>query len=59
MLTLEELAACEQAAGDLNEALDHIRDVKELMWEIHRRQSSQLVQQVWAQVEVERDRKTS
>ena len=56
MLALEELAACEEAAGDLQSALADTREVKRHMWEIHQRQTRQLVQQVWARVDLERDR---
>ena len=55
MLALEELAACEEAAGDLQSALADTREVKRLMWQIHQSQTTQLVQQVWAHVEIERD----
>jgi len=55
MLTLEELAACEEAAGDLEGALAHTREVKGNMWAIHHGQTRQLVQQVWAGVDLERD----
>ncbi|HEY5049713.1 MAG TPA: GGDEF domain-containing protein [Acidothermaceae bacterium] len=56
MLALEELAACEEAAGDLQSALAHTREVAVHMWAIHQRQTRQLVQQVWARVDMERDR---
>ena len=39
MLSLEELAACEEAAGDLKSALAHTREVKGHMWAIHQRQT--------------------
>jgi diguanylate cyclase (GGDEF)-like protein len=58
MLTLEELAACEEAAGDLENALVHTREVKAHMWAIHQRQTTQLVQQVWARVDMERDHRS-
>jgi diguanylate cyclase (GGDEF)-like protein len=58
MLALEELAACEEAAGDLQSALAHTREVKVHMWAIHHRQTRQLVQQVWASVDVERNRRS-
>ena len=57
MLTLEELAACEEAAGDLAGALADTREVKRHLWAIHQGQTRQLVQQVWAHVDLERDRK--
>ncbi len=56
MLALEELAACEEAAGDFQSALADTREVKRHMWEIHQGQTQQLVQQVWARVDLERDR---
>jgi len=55
MLALEELAACEEAAGDLRSSLAHTREVTAHMWAIHQRQTRQLVQQVWARVDMERD----
>ena len=57
MLTLEELAACEEAAGDLEGALADTREVKRHLWAIHLGQTRQLVQQVLAHVDLERDRK--
>jgi diguanylate cyclase (GGDEF)-like protein len=54
MFALDELAACQEAAGDLAGALATAREVKGHMWQIHQRQTSQLVQQVWASVEIER-----
>jgi diguanylate cyclase (GGDEF)-like protein len=54
MFALEELAACEEAAGDLEGALANAREVKRHMWQIHQRQTRQLVQQVWSNVEIER-----
>jgi len=57
MLALEELAACEEATGDLQGALEDTRKVRRHMWAIHRGQTRQLVQQVWEYVDVERDRK--
>jgi diguanylate cyclase (GGDEF)-like protein len=57
MLTLEELAACEEAAGDLTGALADTREVKRHMWAIHRAQTRQLVEQVWTHVDFERDRR--
>jgi diguanylate cyclase (GGDEF)-like protein len=56
MLALEELAACEEAAGDLQSALAHTREVTVHRWAIHQRQTRQLVQQVWTRVDMERDR---
>jgi diguanylate cyclase (GGDEF)-like protein len=57
MLALEELAACEEAAGDLQSALANTREVRRHMWEIHQGQTQQLVQQVWTRVDLERDRR--
>jgi diguanylate cyclase (GGDEF)-like protein len=54
MFALDELAACQEAAGDLAGALATAREVKGHMWQIHQRQTSQLVQQVWASVDIER-----
>jgi diguanylate cyclase (GGDEF)-like protein len=56
MLVFEELAACEEAAGDLKSALEHAREVKARMWAIHQRQTKQLVREVWERAELERDR---
>lgn len=55
MLTLEELAACEEATGDLHGALRHTREVRRHMWAIHKRQTRQLVQQVWSHVDLARE----
>jgi diguanylate cyclase (GGDEF)-like protein len=57
MLAIEERAACEEAAGDLNGALRSARKVKALMWSIHQRQTKQLVEETWARVGLERDRR--
>ncbi|MGO8723386.1 MAG: diguanylate cyclase [Acidimicrobiales bacterium] len=57
MLTLQELAACEEATGDLKGALADTREVNRHMSAIHQAQTSQLVEQVWAHVELERDRR--
>ena len=57
MLTLEELAACEEAAGELQNALVHAREAKMHMWAIHQAQTKQLVERVWAHVDLERDRR--
>ncbi len=56
MLALKELALCEEAYGDLQSALADTREVNEHMLAIHQSQTRQLVQQVWARVELERDR---
>jgi diguanylate cyclase (GGDEF)-like protein len=58
MLAIEELAACEEAAGDLQGALADGREVKKHMWQIHQRQTRRLVQQVWASADLERDRRS-
>ena len=57
MLAIEERAACEEAAGDLQGALRSARKVKALMWAIHQRQTKQLVEETWARVGLERDRR--
>ena len=57
MLAIEELAACEEASGDLHRALADGRDAKRHMWQIHQGQARQLVQHVWARADLERDRK--
>jgi diguanylate cyclase (GGDEF)-like protein len=58
MLALEELAACQEAAGDSNAALQTAREVKARMWTIHQRQTSQLVQEVWGRADFLRDQAT-
>ena len=55
MLALEELAACDEASGDLQSALADAREVTRHIWQIHQRQTRQLVQQVWTRVDMERD----
>jgi two-component system cell cycle response regulator len=57
MLVLEELAACQEAAGDLKEALASARRVKAFMWAIHQRQTRQLVEETWARADIEKDRR--
>ena len=57
MLALEELAACDEAAGDLPSALANAREVTRHIWQIHQRQTRQLVQEVWTRVDIERDHK--
>ena len=57
MLTLEELSACEEAAGELQNALVHAREATRHIWAIHHGQTRQLVAQVWASVDLERDRR--
>lgn len=58
MLAIEELAACEAAGGDLPGALADAREVQKHMWQIHQRQTRQLVQQIWARADLERDRRS-
>ncbi len=58
MLALEELAACQEAAGDSNGALATAREVKASMWTIHQRQTRQLVQEVWGRADFIRDQAT-
>jgi diguanylate cyclase (GGDEF)-like protein len=55
MLALEELAADQEAAGDLKGALASAREVKARMWAIHQRQTKQVVQEVWVRADLERD----
>ena len=56
MLAIQELAACEAAGGDLPGALADAQEVQRHMWQIHQSQTRQLVQQIWASVDLERDR---
>jgi signal transduction histidine kinase/CheY-like chemotaxis protein len=56
MLALEELSACQEAAGDLGDALATAREVKALLWTIHQRQTKQLVQEAWGRADIVRDR---
>ncbi len=58
MLAIEELAACEAAGGDLAGALADAREVQKHMWQIHQSQTRQLVQQIWASADLERDRRS-
>jgi diguanylate cyclase (GGDEF)-like protein len=57
MLQFEELAACQEAAGDLRGALASARKVKACIWAIHQRQTRQLVEETWERVGLERDRR--
>ena len=57
MLALEEFAASQEAAGDISGALATAREVKARMWKIHRRQTQQLVQDVWARADLVRDQR--
>jgi len=58
MLAIEELADCEAAAGNLQGALADGREVQRHMWQIHQSQTRQLVQQIWASADIERDRRS-
>ena len=58
VLALEELVACEEAAGDLKNALAHALEAKGHMSAIHHRQTRQLMQQLWTRVDLERDHRT-
>jgi diguanylate cyclase (GGDEF)-like protein len=58
MVALEELAACQEAAGDGPAALATAREVKATMWTIHARQARQLVQEVWGRADFIRDQAT-
>jgi diguanylate cyclase (GGDEF)-like protein len=58
MLAQEELAACQEAAGDIDAALATAREVKASMWTIHQRQTKQLVEEVWGRVDFMRDQAT-
>jgi diguanylate cyclase (GGDEF)-like protein len=55
MVALEELAACQEAAGDNAGALATSREVKASIWNIHHRQTRQLVQEVWGRADFMRD----
>ncbi len=56
MLALEELAACEEAAGDFENALADTQEVNRHIRAIHEGQTRQLVQQVWARADIEMER---
>jgi diguanylate cyclase (GGDEF)-like protein len=56
MLILDELVGAEAEAGELKAALDHAVALKRSMWAIHRRQTSQVVEQVWARAALEHER---
>jgi diguanylate cyclase (GGDEF)-like protein len=58
MVALEELSACQEAAGDLRGALETSRLVKARIWTIHRRETRQLVQEVWGRADLIRDQAT-
>jgi diguanylate cyclase (GGDEF)-like protein len=55
MVALEELSACREAAGDIGGALESARRVKTQIWTIHRRETRELVQEVWARADLIRD----
>ena len=57
MLALEERVAARQEAGDLEGALADALEVRRHMWVIHRRQTAQVVEQVWERAGLERDRR--
>ena len=56
MLILDELVAAERDAGDLERALADALELKRRMWAIHRRQTGQVVEQVWARAALEQER---
>jgi diguanylate cyclase (GGDEF)-like protein len=56
MITLEERLAAKRAAGDLDGALGDALEVKQRMWAIHQRQTSQVVGEVWARAALQRER---
>ena len=56
MLILDELVAAERDAGDLEGALADALELKRRMWAIHRRQTGQVVEQVWARAALEQER---
>ena len=57
MLALDELAACQQAAGETLAALATGRRVNALMWRIHQSQTRQLVNEVWARADLVKERR--
>ena len=57
MFILDELVAAEEDTGDLKAALRDARHAKKKMWDIHRAQTAQLVEQVWARAAVEQERR--
>jgi diguanylate cyclase (GGDEF)-like protein len=58
MLILDELVVSERDAGDLDAALAHALELKRQMWSLHRQQTAQLVEQVWARAELEQQRRS-
>ncbi len=57
MLALDELAVCQEAAGDLATAFRTARRVTARMWTIHQSQTRQLVNEVWARADLVKDRR--
>lgn len=57
MLILDELVAAEHEAGDLEGALADALELKRRMWAVHRSQTAQLVEQVWARAALEYERR--
>jgi diguanylate cyclase (GGDEF)-like protein len=57
MLTLQERAACSEAAGDLRGALRDASKVNTRIRNIHHRQTSQVVEQIWTRTDLERERR--
>ena len=57
MLALDELAACQQAAGETLAALATGHRVNALMWRIHQSQTRQLVNEVWARADLVKERR--
>lgn len=56
MLILDELVAAQRQAGDLASALDNALELKRRILAVHRAQTAQLVEQVWARASVEYER---
>ena len=57
MLALDELAVCQEAAGDLASAFSTARQVTARVWRIHQSQTRQLVNEVWTRAELVKDRR--
>lgn len=57
MLILDELVAAERDAGELEAALIDALELKRRMWALHRSQTAQLVEQVWARAALEYERR--
>ncbi|HET9059141.1 MAG TPA: diguanylate cyclase [Acidimicrobiales bacterium] len=58
MLILDELVAAEAQAGDLAAALEDSLELKRQVLDVHRAQTAQLVEQVWARASLERERRS-